>query len=116
MMASGDEIGFEGLYGLWIEGSARIAATPLPLRRTLERVVDAILPELRRRLGGAFTTDELARYYLDAGTEWCFEIAIAVAPSDPEAWDIGTVAAAAFARCTRFASDFGGGRRIVEEG
>lgn len=115
-MAGGGELGFEDLYGLWLEGAARVTAADPPLRGALERVVDAIVPELRRRLGGAFTTDELARFYLQEGTDWSFEIALKAAPSNPEAWDVGTVAAAAFARCTRFASDFGGGRRIVEEG
>ena len=35
---------------------------------------------LRRRLGGQFTVAELARLYLADGTDWCFEIAVRVAP------------------------------------
>ncbi len=49
-------------------------------RRVLERVSDDIYLELRRRLGGKFTTTELADYYLTAGTDWCFEIAYTSAP------------------------------------
>ena len=65
--------------------------------------------ELRRRLGGPFTTDELAALYGEQGTDWCFEIATRVAPNTPEAWDLTTVAGAAFARYVREASDYAGG-------
>jgi hypothetical protein len=71
--------------------------------------------ELRRRLGGPFTTDELAALYLREGTDWCFEIAVRVAPREPAAWDLTTVAGAAFARYVRQASDFAGGARVTRE-
>jgi len=77
-------------------------------------VVDGIHQELRRRVGGRFTTDELAAYYLSEGTDWCFEIAYTLAPSNPGAWDTETVAGAAFARHARSASDWGGGVRREE--
>jgi hypothetical protein len=67
--------------------------------------------ELRRRLGGPFTTDELAALYLEQGTDWCFAVATRVAPDTPAAWDMTTVAGAAFARYVRGASDYAGGRR-----
>ncbi len=102
---------FEQLIGLWEDGRRRVVeADPLD-RRALERVVDEIYLELRRRLGGKFTTDELADYYLNEGTDWCFEIAYTVAPSTPEAWDVSTVSGAAFARYVRSAADYGGGVR-----
>ncbi len=107
---------FDVLMGLWEDGQRRINDAEPAERRVFERVVDDIYLELRRRLGGAFTTVELADYYLRAGTDWCFEIAYNSAPGSPEAWDTGTVAGAAFARYARRASDWGGGlRREAEE-
>jgi hypothetical protein len=81
----------------------------------LERVRDEIVVELRRRLGGPFTTEELAQFFLAQGTDWCFQIAVRVAPAEPAAWDMTTVAGAAFARYVRGASDYAGGRRIIAE-
>lgn len=102
---------FEQLIGLWEDGQKRVGESGPLDRRVIERVVDEIYFELRRRLGGKFTTDELARYYLSEGTDWCFEIAYTVAPETPGAWDVATVAGAAFARYVRSAADFGGGVR-----
>jgi hypothetical protein len=107
---------FDVLMGLWQDGARRIAAAEPAERRLLERVSDDIYLELRRRLGGKFTTDELAEFYLRAGTDWCFEVAYNSAPGNPEAWDTGTVAGAAFARYARRAIDWGGGvRREADE-
>ncbi len=39
-----------------------------------------------------------------------------LAPSSPEAWDVGTVAGAAFARYARRAIDWGGGVRWEARG
>jgi len=36
-------------------------------------------------------------------------------PNNPEAWDLTTVAGAAFARYVREAADYAGGGRIVRE-
>jgi hypothetical protein len=105
---------FDVLMALWEDGQRRIAEAEQPARRVLERVVDDIYVELRRRLGGKFTTAELAEYYLSAGTDWCFAVAYSSAPSSPEAWDTGTVAGAAFARYARRAIDWGGGVRREE--
>jgi hypothetical protein len=104
---------FEDVFGLWREGQRRLAEADPAVKPALERVVDAIVDELRRRLGGSFTTDELARYYLQQGIDWCFDIAVRAAPGVPEAWDVSTVAGAAFARYVRAASDYAGGARIV---
>ena len=105
---------FDVLMGLWEEGSRRIAAAEPRERRLLERVSEDILLELRRRLGGRFTTSELAGYYLREGTDWCFEVAYTSAPGSPEAWDLSTVAGDAFARYARQATDYGGGVRREE--
>src|SRR5438045_1021324 len=78
---------------LWREGGSRLAAADPLERPALQRVIDAIVAELRRRLGGPFTRNELAAIYAAQGTEWCFEIATRAAPGTPAAWDLATVAA-----------------------
>ena len=105
----------EEVIGLWREGQRRLEQAEPSRRPALERVTEEIVDELRRRLGGQFTADELARFYVERGTDWCFDVATRAAPSDPEAWDLTTVAGAAFARYLREASDYGGGRRIDAE-
>lgn len=107
---------FGDVSTLWREGERRLAEVEAPRERAaLERVVDAVVDELRRRLGGPFTVDELARLYVRDGIDWCFEVAARVAPNEPAAWDVTTVSGAGFARYVRQASDFGGGRRIFRE-
>ena len=105
----------EQLISLWREGERRLARAEPGDRPALERVSDEIVLELRRKLGGPFTTTELAALYLDQGTDWCFAIATRTAPNDPGAWDLTTVAGAAFARYVRDASDYAGGRRLLDD-
>ena len=78
---------------------------------TLERVTREVMGELRRRLGGRFTLDELVDLY-DEGTGWCTDLAVEVAPDEPFAWDARVVADAAFGRYARAATDYAGGRRL----
>lgn len=106
---------FEEVIGLWREGERRLIAAEPQERPALERVTEALVLELRRRLGSPFTAEELAGLYGRQGTDWCFDIATRVAPGDPAAWDMTTVAGAAFARYLREASDYGGGRRLGED-
>jgi hypothetical protein len=106
---------FDQLMGLWREGERRVAEVDRADRAAVDRVVGEVVQELNRRLGGPFTTDELAALYLEQGTDWCFDLATRVAPRTPAAWDVTMVAGAAFARYARRASDYGGGRRRVEE-
>ena len=105
---------YEDLIGLWQDGRRRLAELPPGDRAVAERVVDAIVTGLHRRLGGPFTVQELAALYLEQGTDWCFDIAVRTAPLTPEAWDLTTVAGAAFARYAREATDYSTGRRLVE--
>ena len=77
----------------------------------LDRAARIVVTELRRRLGGSFTLDELADLY-DEGTGWCTDLAVEEAPDEPFAWDARVVADAAFGRYSRSARDFAGGRRI----
>jgi hypothetical protein len=99
----------ENALAQWQDGLRRLAEAPPDERRMLERVTQAIEDELRRRLGGAFTSAELAELYSE-GTGWCTDLAVATAPEDPYAWDARTVADAAFGRYLRGATDFAGGR------
>jgi hypothetical protein len=108
------EITFEDLIGLWQDGQRRLAEAEPSDRTAMERVIDALVTELRRRLGGPFTVRELARLYVEQGTDWCFDIATRVAPSTPAAWDLMTVAGVAFARYARQAGDYTTGPRISE--
>ena len=112
-MSSGP-VRYEDLIGLWQEGQRRLAAADPADRAAMERVVDEIVVALRRRLGGPFTVQELARLYVEQGTDWCFDIAVRVAPNRPAAWDMPTVAGAAFARYAREAIDYTTGRRTAE--
>jgi hypothetical protein len=112
---SSQPVSFEQLIGLWEDGQRRLARAEPQQRAALERVVDEIVLELRRRLGGPFTVQELAALYIQQGTDWCFQIATRVAPRAPWAWDVTTVAGAAFARYAREASDYAVGRRIQQE-
>jgi hypothetical protein len=105
-------IPFDQLAVLWDDGDRRLRDAAPPDRRVMERIVDMIVLELRRRLGGAFAADQLAALYLE-GTDWCFALATQVAPGDPQAWDMPTVVGAAFHRHVRRAMDYGGGRRRV---
>jgi hypothetical protein len=107
-------VSFDDLFGLWRDGQRRLQSADPAVRPALERVTDALVSELRRRLGGGFETDELAALYLEQGTDWCFDIAVQVAPREPAAWDLATVAGAAFARYVREASDYAGGGRVEQ--
>lgn len=105
---------FELVQQEWQAGERRAAETPLPQRIAVDRVVDELVAELRRRLGSTFTVDELVALY-DHGTGWCLDLAYAIAPGAPWAWDPRTTADAAFARYVREAQDYAGGRRILPD-
>jgi len=105
---------FDNALAQWDEGQRRLADAPDDEQRMLERVTQAIQAELRRRLGGAFTVDELVELY-EQGTDWTTDIAVSLAPEDPYAWDVRTVADAAFGRYLRSATDYAGGRRLRRE-
>ncbi len=101
---------FDTAQHVWREGERFVSTAPEQDRDAMLRVEGQILAELRRRLGGAFTIDELVTLY-DEGTGWCLDLAARVAPSAPASWD-ARVADAAFARYVRDALDYAGGRRI----
>lgn len=103
---------FETAIYQWRQGERRLLAAPSERTRVLQRVTDGLVAELRRRLGGGFTAQELVDLY-ETGTGWCLQAAMRIAPEQPWAWDAGTVADAAFARYLREATDYAGGRREV---
>ncbi|HEY8082970.1 MAG TPA: hypothetical protein VIE64_05365 [Solirubrobacterales bacterium] len=79
-------------------------------QRRVDRVVDAIGEELRRRIGPTFRAAELADLYAQ-GTDWCQQAAIDTAPgleADPQ-----SLADAAFWLYLRRAGDFAGGRQLA---
>jgi hypothetical protein len=112
-MSSGP-VSYDTLIGLWQEGQRRLATADPADRPAMERVVDELVMQLRRRLGGPFTVNELARLYAEQGTDWCFDVAVRAAPNHPAAWDLTTVTGAAFARYAREAIDYTTGRRAAE--
>jgi len=105
---------FELVQQEWRQGERRAADAPPAQHAAIDRVVDALVAELRRRLGSTFTVDALVDLYA-RGTSWCMEIAFAIAPGAPLAWDPRTTADAAFARYVREAQDYAGGRRVSAE-
>jgi len=107
-------VSFENAIYQWQRGERRLREAPPEQTQLLERVVAELVSELRRRLGGRFSAQELADLY-GAGTSWCMQTAMTVAPDDPWAWDSSVVADAAFARYLREASDYAGGRRETQK-
>jgi hypothetical protein len=105
-------VSFENAIYQWQQGERRLRAAPAERAQLLERVVNALVAELRRRLGGRFSSAELVDLY-EGGTSWCLQVAMRVAPEDPWAWEAGVVVDAAFARYLREAADYAGGRREI---
>ena len=101
---------FENAIYQWHQGERRLADAPAERAPLLERVVEALVAELRRRLGGRFAAQELVECY-GAPSGWCLQVAMTVAPDDPWAWEAGVVVDAAFGRYLREAADYAGGRR-----
>jgi hypothetical protein len=106
--------GFENAIYQWQQGERRLRGAAPERIALLERVTDALVAELRRRLGGRFSSEELVELY-GRGTSWCLQAAMALAPEDPWAWDGGLVVDAAFARYLREAVDYAGGRRVLTD-
>jgi DNA-binding transcriptional regulator YdaS (Cro superfamily) len=103
---------FENAVHQWRRGERRLSQAPAERAPLLARVTDALVAELRRRLGGRFSAEELAELY-SRDTAWCLQLAMDIAPGEPWAWDSSVVVDAAFARYLREAADYAGGRRIL---
>lgn len=106
--------GLESAINQWREGERRLSQADAERSPLLQRIADTLVAELRKRLGGRFSAEELAGLYAE-GTSWCLQLAMEIAPEDPWAWDSRTVVDAAFARYLREAVDYAGGRLIPAE-
>jgi hypothetical protein len=89
----------------WREGERRVRDEEEPTRFQLERAADAVIEELRRRLGSSFSLEELAEFYA-AGTDWAADIAQRWAAGTDTSWVVDS----AFHRYAREATNYGGGR------
>lgn len=94
----------------WEEGEARVRQAGPRDSRDLDRAAHLVADELRRRLGGAFTLDELADLYGE-GTDWVAD--------EVQRRFFGTDSSAAvnagFLRYARGATDYAGGRRRLRD-
>ncbi|MGI8845009.1 MAG: hypothetical protein ACR2HC_02355 [Thermoleophilaceae bacterium] len=95
----------------WQDGARRLMAAEPDDRAHLERAMHGVLDELRRRLGSSFELRELADLYA-TGTDWAED----VATRRSAGLDTVLVVDAAFARYSREASDFAGGRMYFRDG
>ncbi len=89
----------------WQDGEQRLRQSLAGERAHLEGAVQAVLEEIRRRLGSSFQIAELAELYA-AGTDWAEDVAA-------RRWagmDAVMVVDAAFARYAHEAADYAGGR------
>jgi hypothetical protein len=107
--------GLDNAFYQWQQGERRLSQASSEHRPLLQRITDALVLELRKRLGGRFSAEELAELY-GRGTSWCLQLAMDIAPEDPWAWDSRLVVDAAFARYLHEAANYAGGRLIVAEG
>jgi hypothetical protein len=89
----------------WEDGERHLRQTAEPARAQLERAVAMVLDELRRRLGSAFTVEELADFYA-ADIDWAYDIA----QREAAGTDSASVVDATFARYAREATNYAGGR------
>ena len=89
----------------WQEGERWIGEADTHPSVDLDAAAEAVVEELRRRLGGTFVIGELADLYA-GGTDWAAEVAGSLGAGS----DSAHVVDAAFNRYAREASDFGGGR------
>jgi hypothetical protein len=106
-------VSFENAIYQWQQGERRLRAAPSERAAMLERVTETLVGELRRRLGGRFSAEELVDLY-GRGTAWCLQAAMKEAPDAPWAWDSSIVVDAAFGRYLREATDYAGGRRAIK--
>jgi hypothetical protein len=106
-------VSFENAIYQWQQGERRLRAAPAERRALLELVTETLVADLRRRLGGRFTAEELVELY-ERGTSWCLQAAMNEAPGAPWAWDSGIVVDSAFGRYLREATDYAGGRRAIK--
>ncbi len=93
----------------WDEGARRLRASRSEgaRYRQLADLVDAVVAELRRRVGQTFTLAELAQAY-DGAEEWVRDVVVAATPPKAAAGlrDAVLVQDAAFGQYARGATDY----------
>jgi hypothetical protein len=93
----------------WDEGRRRLGQEGLETARArhLALLVDAVVDEIRRRVGQSFTLAQLAEVY-DGADEWVREVVVGATPARGRAGvrDTALVQDAAFARYAQGASDY----------
>jgi hypothetical protein len=93
----------------WEEGRRRLHAAGEDTARSrhLLLLVDAVVDELRRRVGQTYSIAELARAY-DGAEEWARDVVVHALPPRARAGigDVTLVQDAAFAHYARGATDF----------
>jgi hypothetical protein len=94
----------------WEEGETRIRQADPRENGELDRAARLVVDELRKRLGGAFSLEELAALYGE-GTDWVSD--------EVQRRFLGTDTTAAvnagFLRYARAATDYAGGRQRVPD-
>ncbi|HKN94790.1 MAG TPA: hypothetical protein VJU60_10695 [Thermoleophilaceae bacterium] len=95
----------------WEDGERRLREASEPARGQLEHAVWVVLDELRRRLGSAFSVEELADLY-SRDLDWASDLAQAQGSGTDASW----VVDAAFNRYAREATNYAGGRTRFNPG
>ncbi len=100
----------------WEEGYARLRELSSQPRMAgrLNRAVEAIRDELRRRIGPTFSSAQLADLY-GQGTDWCLAAARDAMPMDAVDLDPQAIVDGAFHLYLRGATDYAGGRVLPTE-
>jgi hypothetical protein len=90
----------------WRDGARRVDEVRNRRRHTqLVRQIDAVIQELRKRVGQTFVLADLAGAY-DQADVWARDVVEAAAGDEAPAAEIGTITDAAFAAFARGASDY----------
>ena len=100
----------------WEEGQRRLrelSARPRVAAR-LDRAIEAVRDELRRRIGATFSGEELADLY-GRGTDWCLDAARWALPGEAADLDPQAVVDGAFYLHYRGAADYAGGRPVTSD-
>jgi hypothetical protein len=97
----------------WEDGYRRLREQSDDPRNTarLDRAVEAIRDELRRRIGPTFSASELADLY-GRGTDWCLDAARWAAPEQSTELDPQAIIDGSFYLHLRGAGDWSGGRLV----
>jgi hypothetical protein len=95
----------------WRDGERRVREAREPAQADLDRAADAVVEELRRRLGSTFLLAELTDLYA-GDIAWAERLADRHAAGS----DAAAVVDAAFSRYAREAADYAGGRARESHG